>query len=553
MKDQFCNLKNKIMKKLIILLGLLTFQVYAQQNKEPKLVVGIVVDQMRYDYIQRFWNDFESNGFKRLIKDGYFNRNTHFNYVPTYTGPGHASIYTGTSPRYHGIIANNWFDKSINKEVYCASDPSANSVGVKNSEAGKMSPRRMLANTFGDELKIYTQQKSKNFGISLKDRGAILSIGHMADGAFWMDSKTGKMISSDFYWEELPKWADKFNNKNLPKKYLQKRWTPLKDYDELSTGDNNIYEGTFPTEKQPTFPHDLAKISKENGYGTLKATPFGNTYLVDFAVDLIKNEELGRDNIPDMLTVSFSSTDYVGHQYGTQAWETKDTYLRLDYEISRLLNYIDKHVGLSNAVIFLTADHGGAHNAQYLIDHNAPGGYFDYKKMQSALEIYLQEKYKVHGLIKNVSNQQIFFNHQLLESNALKYSEVEFAAKSFLLKYTGISQAFGRSVLSESISSEYTAKLLSNGFHPARSADLAYVLNPAWMEYHHYGTTHGSSYSYDTHVPLIWYGWNIKAGESYDRVDITDIASTLCRFFNISPPNGSDGTGINLPYSHKRR
>lgn len=549
----FAHIKTKYMKKLLILLSLVSISLKAQQHKEPKLVVGIVIDQMRYDYIQRFWNDFESNGFKRLVKDGYFNRNTHFNYVPTYTGPGHASIYTGTSPRYHGIIANNWFDKKENKEVYCASDPKVNSVGVKNSDAGKMSPTRMLANTIGDELKIYTQQRSKNYGISLKDRGAILSIGHMADGAFWMDSKTGKMISSDFYWDDIPEWTKKFNDRNLAKKYLSKRWTPLKEYKELSTGDNNHYEGTFPTEETPTFPHDLYKISQEDGYGTLKATPYGNSYLVDFAVDLIKNEQLGRDKTPDMLTVSFSSTDYVGHQYGTQAWETKDTYLRLDYEIARLLNYIDKHVGLSNSVIFLTADHGGAHNAQYLIDHKAPGGYFDFRKMQIALDLFLQEKYQVHGLIKNVSNQQIFLNHQLLNSNQLSYLDVESSVKAFLLNYDGVSQVYGRSTLSESLSAEYTAKLLSNGFHPARSADIAYVLNPAWMQYHHYGTTHGSSYSYDTHVPLIWYGWNIKSGESYERVNITDIAPTLCRFFNISPPNGSDGSGITLPYSNKRR
>ena len=541
------------MKKLFAILVLVTSIVKAQQHKEPKLVVGIVIDQMRYDYIQRYWNDFESNGFKRLVKDGYFNRNTHFNYVPTYTGPGHASIFTGTSPRYHGIIANNWYDKKEHKEVYCASDPNVKSVGVLNSEAGQMSPSRMLANTFGDELKIYTQQRSKNYGISLKDRGAILSIGHMADGAFWMDSKTGKMISSDFYWNNLPEWATKFNNKNLAKKYLSKRWTPLKEYNKLSTGDNNKYEGTFSTEETPTFPHDLQKISEADGFGTLKATPFGNSYLVDFAVDLIKNEQLGRDNTPDMLTISFSSTDYVGHQYGTQAWETKDTYLRLDYEISRLLKYIDKHVGLSNAVIFLTADHGGAHNAQYLIDNKAPGGYFDFRKMQTALDIFLQEKYNIHGLIKNVSNQQIFLNHQLINSNKVDYLNIEASVKDFLLNYEGIGQVFGRSVLSESLSSEYTAKLISNGYHPVRSADIAYVLNPAWMEYHHYGTTHGSSYSYDTHVPLIWFGWNIKAGESYERVNITDIAPTLSRFFNISPPNGSDGTGINLPYSHKRR
>lgn len=541
------------MKRLFAILFFVTLQSFAQQNKEPKLVIGIVVDQMRYDYIQRFWNDFESKGFKRMIKKGFFNRNTHFNYVPTFTGPGHASIYTGTSPRYHGIIANNWYDKKLNKEIYCASDPSVNSVGIKNSDAGKMSPHRMLANTFGDELKIYTQQKSKNFGISLKDRGAILSIGHMANGAFWMDSKTGKMISSDFYWDNLPEWANKFNSKNLAKKYLDQKWIPLKDYNNLSTGDNNIYEGTFATENAPVFPHDLPKIFQEKGYGTLKATPYGNSYLVDFAIDLIRNEQLGQDNIPDMLTVSFSSTDYVGHQYGTQAWETKDTYLRLDNEITRLLNYIDKQVGLKNTVVFLTADHGGAHNAQYLIDHKAPGGYFDFKKMQTKLDIFLQEKYKVHGLIENVSNQQIFLNHGLIEANSIAYNNIESSVKSFLLNYNGISQVYGRSVLAESLSSEYTAKLLSNGFHPARSADITYVLNPAWMEYHHYGTTHGSSYSYDTHVPLIWYGWNIKPGESYERVSITDIAPTLSLFFNISPPNGSDGTGINLPYCHKRR
>ncbi|MCT4665164.1 MAG: alkaline phosphatase family protein [Flavobacteriales bacterium] len=531
------------MKKIILSLALVAcgFNSFAQKEKQPKLVVGIVVDQMRYDYLSRFWDEFSEGGFKKMINQGFSSRNTHYNYVPTYTGPGHASIYTGTSPRYHGIIANNWYDKNAKEMRYCVWDENAKSIGVKNSPAGQMSPKNMMAHTFADELKIYTQFQAKTYAVSIKDRGSILPLGHIGNAAFWFDGKNESMITSNFYLDKSPKWLDKFNNKRLPKKYLSKNWEPLRAYQELYTKDNNLYEKPFETETKPTFPHKLPEIYKAKGGKTLSSTPFGNTYLVDFSIDLIENNEIGKDQTPDFLSISFSSPDKIGHQFGTQSWEIKDTYLRLDKDLERLINYLEKEIGKDHFVMFLTADHGGAYNAQFLKDNQSPANYFETERLEEKLNNHCQKQFGTGNIIENISNQQIFLNKEILAKNDLERDDIEEFLMEKLLEYKGIHQVFLRSTLEQGLSQEYTGKLIQKGFQPARSGDLAYTLNPNWMDYMHHGTTHGSSYTYDTHVPLIWYGWEIKKGQSYRRASITDIISTVSSFFHIASPNGGTG------------
>jgi predicted AlkP superfamily pyrophosphatase or phosphodiesterase len=538
------------MKKIATLALTILFATIAKaqhkDHKPPKLVIGIVVDQMRYDYIQRFWDDFSDRGFKRMINKGYFSRNTHYNYVPTYTGPGHASIFTGTTPRYNGIIANTWWDKKQKEMIYCVSDKNQSSIGINGSKAGLASPKNLLAQTFSDELKIFTQFKSKNYSVSLKDRGAILPLGHLGDGAFWYDSESGKMISSTFYYQKSPYWLDKFNDKNLPKKYLQKKWFPLRDYKDLYTGDDNGYEMSLQTGEKATFPYDLSAIFKEKGFGALKSTPHGNTLLVDFGLHLIKTQRLGKDEHPDFLSISFSTPDIIGHGFGTQAWETKDIYLRLDKDIARLLSEVDKYIGTSNVVFFLTADHGGAYNPQFLKDNGSNVEYFDNDKLEEKLKSHLETELGKSGLIENMSNQQIFLNHRTINKNKLNIDIIQNIIKDYLLSFSGIHQVFKSSTLSEGLSNEHTGKLVQNGFQPTRSGDIAYTLNPGWMDYHHKGTTHGSSYTYDTHVPLIWYGWRIKPGESYTKTDITDIVPTLSSFYHFAAPNGGTGRILNI-------
>ena len=329
------------MKKILFcLISLLILESSAQDK--PKLVVGIVVDQMKMEYLYRFSDDFSSNGFKRLIQEGFTYHNMHYNFMPTYTAPGHATIYTGAVPAVHGIVGNEWFNKATGKELYCTDDEQVKTIGDGTEKEGMMSPRNLQSTTITDELKLATNFKGKVIGISIKDRGAILPAGHFADWAFWY-SKTGAFISSTYYGEKLPDWVTQFNNEKNYFPYLEKGWSllkPIETYNE-SLVDDNPYEGKL-YKKSPVFPYDLKEMYEANDAGVLRVTPFGNDVLANLAKRAIEKENLGKDDITDFLAVSFSSTDYIGHTFGPRSIEIQDTYLRLDLTIADFLNYLDK-------------------------------------------------------------------------------------------------------------------------------------------------------------------------------------------------------------------
>lgn len=537
--------QNATMKiKLLYLLSFfITINSFAQK---PKLIVGIVVDQMRVDYLTRYENKYGEGGFKKLIKGGYFNKNANFNYVPTYTGPGHASIFTGSVPRVNGIIANDWFNKLTGKSIYCTEDETVNTVG-STSKAGKMSPRNMLSTTIGDELRLATNMQAKVIGISQKDRASILPAGHTANAAYWYDGSNGAFISSTFYMQQLPAWVTAFNDKKLAEKYLSQDWTtmlPIATYNE-SLPDDNAFEGTFKGEEKPVFPHKLIDLKEKNkGLNMIRATPFGNSLTKDFALEAIKNEQLGADLITDFLSISFSSTDYVGHQYGINAIETEDTYLRLDKDIEELINYLEKNIGKDNFVIFLTADHGGAHNAAYLQSLKIPAGFINEKMIEDSMKAHLK---KVFGdtLILSYSNQQFFLNHTTLAKNKLKLKEVSMEAARYALTLQGVANAYSvYDVLAASQSNDVTLSRIYMGYNDVRSGDIILNYLPAYVDYGKTGTTHGAAYTYDTHVPLIWYGWKINQGASYEPVNICDIAPTVSSFLDIAFPNGCVGKPI---------
>ena len=517
------------------------------QQKQPKLVVGIVVDQMRYNYLTRFWEKFSENGFKKLVNNGFNCEQTHFNYMPTYTAPGHASIYTGTTPTNHGIIANTWYDKTNKAKTYCTSDENVQSVGTT-TNMGKMSPNKLLVTTIADELKTANKQ-SKVIGISIKDRGAILPAGHQADAAYWFAGEDeGKWISSTYYMKQLPKWLNELNEKNTANTYLQKPWKtllPIHDYTE-SIADNNPYEEVFEGEKAPIFPHNLPALRKANkNYDLIKSTPFGNTILKELAFEVIQQEKLGADAITDLLTVSFSSPDYIGHQFGPYSVEIEDTYLRLDREIAELLTFLEKQVGEGEFLVFLTADHGVVDIPQHAIDNQLPGGYFEEKATLQVLNEALFEKFKVESLIENLSNYQLFFNHDLIVEHQLNLIDIENFAVNFMLKQEGIVKAVSATSMK---SAEFDSKILANvqrGFHQVRSGDVMFVLASGWInKWTKKGTTHGSPYNYDTHVPLLWYGTNIKQGVRAEQVAIADIAATLSVLLKIALPSACDGKVI---------
>ena len=520
------------------------------QVEQPKLVVGLVVDQMRFDYINRYWDEFSEGGFKRLVSEGYNCNNTNYNYIPTYTGPGHASIYTGATPSSHGIIANTWYDKNTEEYSYCVSDAEMKTIGADN-ESGMMSPSKMLNTTFGDELRLFTMNKSKVIGVALKDRSAVLPAGHMGDFAFWLDSETGDFVSSSYYGLRLPKWAQKFNKNNHCEAYLSEKWELLlnsKLYDE-SLVDNSVYEEAFNGEKYPKFPHDLPSLVVLNGKGLIKSTPFGNSLTTDMAIAAIEGERLGQDEFTDVLAVSFSSTDYVGHQFGADSKETQDTYLRLDRDIETFLTYLDENIGKENVLVFLTADHGAVRTPSYLKDRNVPAGYFEAEEPIKELKQFLQNIYGFGDWVKTYGNAQIFLNRELIFEKYLSLEEVQQQAADFMLRYDGVQKAVcGRTLENSEFTSGPLASL-QKGYNQKRSGDVLLVLDPAWIEYSHTGTTHGSGYTYDQHVPLIWYGWKVQAGKSSEKFAITEIASTISSLLGISFPNGSKTKVIPIPLS----
>jgi len=540
------------MKKIIpvFFLSLFLISSFAQTSKtvsKPKLVVGIVVDQMRYDYIYRFWDKFGNDGFKKLVNEGFFCKNTNYNYVPTYTGPGHASIYTGTTPAVHGIIANDWYDKSSGKNMYCVQDDKVASVGTTAAE-GKRSPVNLLTTTITDELRISSNMKSKVIGIALKDRSAILPAGHTANAAYWYDGSIGSFITSTYYMKELPLWVQEFNKKELAKKYLSEPWTtvlPLEQYTE-SLPDDNKYETIGKGEMKPVFPHNLPELMKLNGgLNLIRATPFGNTLTKDFAIQTMKSENMGKSAATDFLAVSFSSPDYIGHAYGPNSVEQEDDYIRLDKELAELLKAIELQVGKGNALVFLTADHAAPEVPAYLTDLKIPSGYVKENKMVDSLKKYLTKTYG-DSLVLSFSNQQLFLDHKAIDSKKYILQQIQEDVALFLQRFTEVSEVLTATTLNNNQFTEGSRYLMQKGYNAKRSGDVLLNYLPAYIDYMPTGTTHGSPYSYDTHVPLLFYGWNIKQGNSTEQIYITDLAATLAMMLNIQFPNGCTGKPISF-------
>lgn len=522
----------------LTLIVISTFSGTAQNR--PKLMVGIVVDQMRQDYIYRYWDKFEDDGFKRLISDGYYCRNTHFNYIPTYTAPGHAAIFTGTTPMVNGIISNYWYDRETNGNFYCVSDDKVTSIGTDNA-SGKMSPHRLLTTTLGDAVRQSNQFKGKSIGISIKDRSAILPAGHSANAAYWMDYKTGNMISSSYYMSELPTWVKTFNSKKIPDELAKTKWD-LSLAPELyteSTADNTAYEKALIDGRNPVFPYDVKTIIENREYYGFASTPLGNTYLRKFAESIIINEDLGQDDYLDFLSISFSSPDMIGHSYGPQSMEIEDTYIKLDQEIAILLHALDQRVGAGNYVLFLTADHAAAPVPKYMSDNKIPAQSFDDDKFEDSLKASLLASFPETSLLLNYSNQQVFINHDEIEQKNIDIKKVYAHVKHFALNYAGVSNVLDIKELQHPLPADHFSKLAANGWNPQRSGDIVIQYLPGWMEYEGKGTTHGSSYSYDTHVPLIFYGWGVTKGESIEEIDITQIAATMSILCKIGFPDAS--------------
>ncbi len=510
----------------------------------PKLVVGIVVDQMRWDYLYRYTNRYGSGGFNRLLNQGFTCGNTHLPYIPTVTAAGHAGIYTGSVPAIHGIAANSFTIQATGKPMYCTEDSTVKTVG-SSSAAGEMSPVNLLSTTITDELKLATNFKSKVIGIALKDRGGILPAGHAADAAYWFDDATGNWITSTYYMNALPTWVNNFNNKKLPTKYINQDWNTLYPIDTYtqSTEDNTAYEGKLSGEKTPTFPHYLSKIFKGD-YDVIRTSPYGNQLTLDFAKEVLTNEKMGKGAYTDFLTVSFSSTDYIGHKYGVNAIETEDTYLRLDKNLEELFSALDATVGKGEYTVFLTADHGAAHNPKFLQDHKIPAGFWPTSTILKNLNATLENEFKQANIVLNLSSYQVSLNNPLIEKQNLNIDAIKDSAIKFLKKQEGVAYVVDMEKTSIASIPDLIKSKIINGYNSERSGAIQVLLKPSVLSERKAGTSHGTWNPYDTHIPLVFMGWGIKQGSLNRQTSMADIAPTLATLLHIQEPNGSIGEVI---------
>lgn len=520
----------------------------AQNNKlsRPKLVVGIVVDQMRWDYLYRFYDRYEEGGFKRMLNDGFSCENTFINYLPSYTAVGHTVVYTGSVPAITGIVGNDWINQLTGESWYCTEDPTVQTVGATGN-VGQMSPKRLLASTITDELRMATNFRSRVVGVSLKDRAAILPAGHAANAAFWFDDGSGKFVTSTYYMNDLPKWVQKFNNENLPKKLVSKGWNtlyPVTSYIQ-SSADNVSWEGRFRGEKTTAFPHDIKSVFKEH-HGVIRSTPFGNTLTLAFAKAAVNGYDLGNGATTDFLAINCASTDYVGHKFGPNSIEVEDTYLRLDRQLAGFFKFLDRKVGKGNYLVFLTADHGGSHSIGFMKEHKVPADFLELGKMEVPLENYLEEKFGVGNLLISFANYHVNYHMDKIHDNNLDYEAVKKATVNYLKVQEGIQFVVDIDHIGEAPVPEPLKTKIINGYNHKRCGPIIIIPNPGWFNGHKggTGTTHGTWSADDVHIPLLFMGWGVEQGSSNRHVRMSDIAPTVAALLHIQMGSGNVGVPI---------
>lgn len=512
----------------------------SEQEKPPKLVVGLVVDQMRWDYLHRYHDRYGEGGFRRLLQEGFSFDNAYINYLPSSTGVGHASIFTGSVPSIHGIAGNNWIDQLTGRKWYCTEDTTEHTVG-SNSNAGRMSPRNLLVSTITDELRIASNFRSQVVGISLKDRGAILPAGHTANAAFWWDGKTDKFVTSTWYMERLPEWAEQFNDRKPARALLADGWETLYPVDTYinSTADSVAWEGPIAGKSPSVFPYEKVNI---------RQSPFGNTLTLRFAEAAVEGYGLGQRKATDFLTVNIASTDYVGHATGPNSIETEDTYLRLDRDLAEFFSFLDETVGKGQYLVFLTADHGGAYSLGYMKEHNLPAGVWDTDLVDRLNDVLLRETGTAQLVRSDLSiaiNYHINYDRDKIAQKDLDIELIKKVSVDFLQKQPGIMYAIDLARAADAPIPGRVKEMVINGYNRKRSGSIQIIPEPGWMpEYSQKGTTHGGWNPYDTHIPLIFMGWNIPSGRSSETAYMTDIAPTIANLLRIQMPNGSIGTPL---------
>jgi predicted AlkP superfamily pyrophosphatase or phosphodiesterase len=548
--------KLKIVRRLfIVALALaMSFTVPAQTPKvtpkssklaRPKLVVGIVVDQMRYDYLYRYYDQYVEGGFKRMMNEGFNCRNNHYSYALTVTAAGHASVYTGSVPAVNGIIGNEWFDPIAKQGVYCVEDSTVTTVGSNNPTVGKMSPRNLLTSTVTDQLRIATNFRSKTIGVAIKDRGSILPAGHTANGSYWFDSKTGNWVTSTYYMNDLPQWVKDYNAKKMPSEYLKKGWKLMLPADQYtqSSPDDVAWEGKLPGNPKPVFPYDLAGLAGD-AFGVVTDTPWGNTITKEMAIEAIKGENLGKRGETDFLAISFSSTDKIGHRSGPNSVEQQDDFLKLDREFADLFTFLDGWVGKGEYTVFLTADHGVVDVPGFAKEHKLPSGLVDRKVVNATVDEALNSAFGNDIYVLSRENNQLYFNHTLLKSKNVSVAQASAVVREALLKIPGVADVLDLTDMGKAPLNTYQLELYKNNVNAKRSGDVQILTQPGWFYGTSTGTSHGTPYNYDTQVPFVIFGWGINKGETLRRTSVSDIAPTVASLLHILPGSGNTGNAV---------
>ncbi|MFC0425280.1 alkaline phosphatase PafA [Chryseobacterium scophthalmum] len=531
------------------LLSVITINAQKNKNNQvdrPKLVVGLVIDQMRWDYLYRYYSKYGNDGFKRLLNKGYSLNNVHIPYVPTVTALGHTSIYTGSVPAIHGIAGNDWTDKETGKNVYCTTDENVQPVGTTNVKVGSHSPKNLWSTTVTDELRLATNFQGKVVGVSLKDRASILPAGHTPNGAYWFDDSTGDFITSTWYMNDLPQWVKSFNSQNLPDQLVANGWNtllPINQYTE-SSPDNSPWEGLLGSSKTPVFPYSNLAEDYKTKKDNIRYTPFGNTLTLKLAEASVEGENLGADEVTDILAINLASTDYAGHKFGPNSIEVEDVYLRLDQDLAQFFKYLDGKVGKNQYTVFVSADHGGAHSVGFLKEHKINTGFFG-EGMEKSLNEKLKAKFGVDKLINGVDNYQIYFDRKLMADNNLELENIKEFAIHELEKDPTVLYAVSTTEVQEATIPEPIKQRIINGINRQRSGDIQLISHDSMLPpYSKTGTTHSVWNSYDAHIPLIFMGWGIKHGESNKQYHMTDIAPTVSALLHIQFPSGNVGNPI---------
>ncbi len=528
------------MKRLLLLVALVGVCLTSAQAERPKLVVSIIVDQLRYDYLERFQSHFTEKGFGLFYKQGAVLSFGRYNYFPTSTAPGHATVLSGGPPSEHGVIGNEWFDKRTRKSVYCAEDTSVEGVGVT-GKSGQRSPKNFIGSNLADQMRLHLG--SRVVGISMKDRGAILPAGKKPVGAYWFDSKTGHFVTSTYYTKKLPGWVADYNGKDRAGSFLGTSWKRLLPVDQYDFEDDGVGERPLAGEKKPVFPHQIGK-KKDKTRSAVMPTPFANQILTEFAIAAIEGEGLGTGSQSDLLCISYSPVDYVGHSFGPNSHEIQDTIIRLDRQLADLFAYLDKKIGLGNVLIQLTADHGVAPLPEFAQSQGIGAG--RYKAADQLLDLMgkLSDRFgpAKYFLYPQFRSGQLIYDHAVLREKKIPVSQVDAFVREWAFD-TGVYQAaYSRDQLLDGRAPGQIGRAVFNGFHGERGADMILIAKPFWIPtYGKGGTTHGSPYNYDTHVPMLFYGQGVKPGRYDDEFYITDIAPTLAAILRVEFPSGCIG------------